>query len=436
MRVYLETTGCRLNQSEVETLARQFRQAGHQIVHQPEDAELCVVNTCTVTRQADRTSRGMIRRLHRANPEAAIVATGCYAHLAPERVQALPGVEWVIDNLAKMRLVPLVLDTEIAPDRFDIEPLARDSAPGALGRTRAFVKVQDGCDNRCTFCVTTIARGPGRSRTDADIVREVQALSAAGYHEVVLTGVHLGSYGHDRGEADGLAQLVRAVLAQTDIPRLRLSSLEPWDLSPGFFDLWADPRLCRHLHLPLQSGCNATLKRMARRTTQAQYRELVQTARARIPDLALSTDMIAGFPGETDAEFETSYTFAREMDFMKIHVFRYSERPGTAAGRLPDKVPNDVKKARSARLRSLSDARAQRFYARFVGREMPVLWEQVTGASEAGYHNAGLTDNYIRVEMAAPAALTNTITTVQVTGLTEHGMLAEPVPAISTRRSE
>jgi threonylcarbamoyladenosine tRNA methylthiotransferase MtaB len=418
MRVYLETTGCRLNQSEIETLARQFRQAGHTVVQAAEEADLCVVNTCAVTREATRSSRNLIRRLNRHNADAEIVATGCYAHLSPDLVKALPGVGWVVDNIQKERLVPLVLDLD--EETFDREPLDREFLPGALGRTRAFVKVQDGCNNRCTFCVTTIARGPGRSRPLEDVIREIQALAAAGYQEAVLTGVHLGSYGHERS---GLSRLVRAILSATDIPRLRLSSLEPWDLSPDFFALWDDSRLCRHLHLPLQSGCDAMLKRMARRTSQASFRALVAAARDHIPDLGISTDVIVGFPGETDDEFETSYDFIRAMDFMKLHVFRYSARAGTAAARMAGQVPEEIKKARSARLLALSDEGAQRFAA-------SLLWEQITGASEAGFHNSGLTDNYLRVDMIAPAALTNTISTVRLTAVTERGLLAEAVPAV------
>ncbi|MBN1202605.1 MAG: tRNA (N(6)-L-threonylcarbamoyladenosine(37)-C(2))-methylthiotransferase MtaB [Anaerolineae bacterium] len=429
MNVYLDTVGCRLNQSEIETLARRFRAAGHTVVPSAAEADLCVVNTCAVTGEAERSSRSVIRRIHRDNPGARIVATGCYAHLSPERVTALPGVARIVNNLDKDRLVSLVNGAAIPAEPFDLEPLLREPGNGALGRTRAFVKVQDGCDNRCTFCVTTIARGSNRCRPADDIVREIQALAAAGYQEAVLTGVHLGSYGHDHGERDGLLHLVQSILAQTDVPRLRLSSLEPWDLSPRFFELWANARLCRHLHLPLQSGCDATLRRMARRTDQASFRALVGAARAAIPDLALSTDIIAGFPGETDAEFEASTAFVREMDFMKLHVFRYSARKGTAAARMPSQVPARVRKERSARLLALSDEGARRFFARFAGRDMPVLWEQVTGASEAGFRNTGLTDNYIRVEMDAPAALTNTITRVRLVEVTGQGMRAVIAPA-------
>lgn len=431
MRVYLETTGCRLNQSEIETLAQQFQQAGYTLVHTAEEADVCVINTCAVTHTASRTSRGMIRRLHRANADADIVATGCYAHLSPDVVEALPGVAHVVDNVDKERLVPLVTGIDDLPSEpFDHEPLDREITPGALGRTRAFVKVQDGCNNRCTFCITTVARGAGRSRSIEDVVREVQMLAARGYQEAVLTGVHLGSYGHDRGARDGLVQLVRALLAATDMPRLRLSSLEPWDIVPDFFTLWENPRLCRHLHLPLQSGCDATLKRMARRTSQTAFRALVEAARTQIPDLAISTDIIVGFPGETEDEFAQSVDFVRAMEFVKLHVFRYSRRAGTAAARMPDHVPHDVKKQRSAQMLALSDAGAQHFAARFVGRDLPVLWEQVTGASEAGFDNAGLTDNYLRVTLTAPTALTNTITTARIAEATGTGLRAESVSAL------
>lgn len=433
MRIYLESTGCRLNQSEIETLGRQFERAGHEVVHSAEAADVCVVNTCAVTQEATRTSRMLLRRLNRANPSAQIVATGCYAHLAPETVGALPGVTQVVDNLSKDRLVSLILGQPGPIDPFEREPLEREFRPGALGRTRAFVKVQDGCDNRCTFCVTTIARGPGRSRTVDEVIAEVNYLVAAGYQEVVLTGVHLGSYGHDRGQREGLMGLVQALLARTEIPRLRLSSLEPWDISPTFFELWGDSRLCRHLHLPLQSGCDATLKRMARRTSQASFGALVERARAAIPDLALSTDVIVGFPGETEAEFESSYQFVRAMDFMKVHVFRYSPRPGTAAARMPDQVSAEAKRERSARMLALSDEGGRRFRQRFIGRVLPVLWEQIAGATERGFQNVGLTDNYLRVVLEAPDVLTNRIESVRVTGVTESGLVGERCAAVQPK---
>lgn len=403
MRIHLRTLGCRLNQSEIETMARRFRQQGHEIVDDPALADQIIVNTCAVTEDASRASRRLVRGLNRENDAADITVTGCYAQIAPDQIAVLPGVARVIDNGAKDRLVTAITGQEIEP--FDLEPISRDT-PTHLARTRAFVKVQDGCDNACTFCVTTIARGAGRSRSLADVIGEIHLLTAMGYQEAVLTGVHLGSYGQDRGEQDGLIALVRAILSETDIPRLRLSSLEPWDLTPDFFELWQNPRLCPHLHLPLQSGCDATLKRMLRKTTQAQFGALLQAARSAIGDPCITTDVIVGFPGETDAEFAVSEAFIRAMDFAGMHVFRYSKRPGTAAARMRGHVPEAVKKARSERLIALSAQMERRYAERYLGATRPVAWEHVSGATQDGFVNVGYTDNYIRVTALHPRALT------------------------------
>jgi threonylcarbamoyladenosine tRNA methylthiotransferase MtaB len=348
--------------------------------------------------------------------------TGCHAQLSPDDVAVLPGVARVVGNLDKDALVEKV--TGIAVESFDREPLERDK--GASGRTRAFVKVQDGCDNACTFCVTTVARGAGRSRSVAEVVNEIRYLHALGYQEAVLTGVHLGSYGHDLDDQHSLANLVRAILVDTDIPRLRLSSLEPWDLSPEFFDLWANPRLCPHLHLPLQSGCDATLKRMLRRTSQASFRALVDAARQRIPDVSITTDAIVGFPGETDDEFAASERFIQQMNFAGMHVFRYSKRPGTAAARMRGHIAEAVKKERSARLLSLSQKGERRFAERFVGKNLSVLWEQVAGATEDGFINVGYTGNYIRVTCIHPRALTNNVITVRMERYVDGQMRVTP----------
>lgn len=435
MRVYVDTLGCRLNQSEIESLARQFERAGHTVVRVAEEADLCVVNTCAVTGEAEHKSRQLIRRIARAAPQVRIVATGCYAHLAPDRVQTLPGVSQVINNFDKDRLVALVAPAVVplspgaggrvraTAELFDREPIGRDYVPGAYGRTRAFVKVQDGCDNRCTFCITTMARGPGRSRPLAEVVAEVQAMAVGGYQEVVLTGVHLGSYGHDRGERDGLKRLVAALLADTDIPRLRLSSLEPWDLDEGFFELWANPRLCPYLHLPLQSGCDRTLRRMARRTTCASFRRLVEAARAAIPDLALTTDLIAGFPGESEDDFRASYAYVASIGFAGLHVFPYSARPGTAAARMRNQVPHRVKEARCQALMALGREMGRAFRQRYVGRTMEVLWENATGADEHGWRWSGLTPNYLRVEVTSREVLHNRVTPVRLVALREDNIL-------------
>lgn len=251
MKIYLDTIGCRLNQSEIEAYARQFRAAGHTLVACPDQADLVVINTCTVTAEAASDSRQKIRQAARAGVEE-IVVTGCWSTLNPQQAAALPGVRYVVPNAVKDTLVPDLL--HIPVDALDLEPVEREPIPGARLRTRAFIKVQDGCNNRCTFCVTALARGGGHSRPVAEVLADIRAALRGSAQEIVLTGVHLGSWGHDFAPSQRLDTLVQAILKQTEVPRLRLSSLEPWDLDENFFRLWEDPRLCRHLHLPPAVG--------------------------------------------------------------------------------------------------------------------------------------------------------------------------------------
>jgi threonylcarbamoyladenosine tRNA methylthiotransferase MtaB len=416
MKVYLDSIGCRLNQAEIEQYARQFRKAGHTLVAHAEEADLAVINTCAVTNAAASDSRQKIRQAARAGVNEVIV-TGCWSTLKPDPAASLPGVSQIVPNLEKDRLVPNLL--RVPAEIFEQEPLERELIPGARLRTRAFIKVQDGCNNRCTFCVTTLARGEGRSRPVDEIIRDVHSARQGedGALEIVLTGVHLGSWGHDFERRMHLRQLVQAILNETDVPRLRLSSLEPWDLDVEFFSLWQDKRLCRHLHLPLQSGCGTTLRRMARKTTPDSFAELVQAARAAIPGIAITTDVITGFPGETDEEFEQSLAFIRQMQFAGGHAFTYSARPGTAAARMPGQVPVQVSKERNARVREAFSQGAQAYKTSFVGQVMPVLWESATGLGAGGWHLSGLTDNYLRVNAMAPRQLWNQITPVRLTGL-------------------
>jgi threonylcarbamoyladenosine tRNA methylthiotransferase MtaB len=420
MKIYLDTVGCRLNQSEIETYARQFRAAGHELVPEPAEADLTVINTCAVTAAAAADSRKKIRGAARAGSRE-IVATGCWATLNPEGAQALPGVQQVVLNAVKDELVPRVL--QFSPETFDLEPLVRQPVPGGRSRTRAFVKVQDGCDNRCTFCVTTLARGPGRSLPVEAILADIRAALAGGAQEVVLTGVHLGSWGQDFGNPRKLRDLIETVLTEAPIIRLRLSSLEPWDLDDDFFTLWQDQRLARHLHLPLQSGSAATLRRMARKTTPNDFARLVAAAREHIPEVAITTDVIAGFPGESESEFNESLAFVSQMNFAGGHVFTYSARPGTAATRMSDQVPSAIRKERNALLREVFEQSATLYQSRFVGKRLAVLWESSSKVEADRWRISGLTDNNLRVTAQAPRQLWNQITPVQLTGLGDGGLV-------------
>jgi threonylcarbamoyladenosine tRNA methylthiotransferase MtaB len=409
MKIYLDTIGCRLNQSEIESMARGFRAAGHEIVTSAGMADMAVVNTCAVTNEAASDSRGKIRHIARAGVNE-IVATGCWATLQPGQALGLPNVHRVIANGRKDHLVADVLD--LHQESFEREPIARQPLPGLHRRTRAFIKVQDGCDNHCTFCVTTIARGEGRSRPVADVVLDIQSALAGGTKEIVLTGVHLGSWGYDFNLH--LKDLVKVILRETAVPRLRLSSLEPWDLDADFFSLWSDRRLMPHLHLPLQSGCESTLKRMARKTTPGSFRELLCAARVVMPDVAITTDIIAGFPGETEDEFAESLAFAREMNFAGGHVFSYSPRPGTGAEKMKGQVKSEVRKRRNQVLREALDESAKVYSQRFVGQTMPVLWESVSEMGEWGWQMEGWTENYLRVSAFAPSPRWNEIDRVTI----------------------
>lgn len=397
MKIFLDSVGCRLNQSEIETMARQLVAAGHEVVGKSADADHIILNTCAVTKEATRETRKKVRRFARGNEAVEISVTGCHATLSPDSIAVLPNVRDVVLNKDKAVLVQRI-DPRASIDlpMFDQEPIARDFQAGSFGNTRAFIKVQDGCKNKCTFCITTVARGDGVSRHIADVVTEIQMLAGAGYQEAVLTGVHLGSYGHDFGNMAGLRDLVRMILEHTDIPRLRLSSLEPWEIAPDFFTLWDNPRLLPHLHLPLQAGSDKTLRKMARKTSQASFSELVREARAAIPNLNVTTDVICGFPGETDEDFEVSLQFVEEVGFGRLHVFTYSARPNTAAAKMPGQLPNDIKKARTHRMIALSNKMALDFNEQMVGQKTNVLWEAVAGADENGVKWQGYTDNYVR----------------------------------------
>jgi len=443
MRIYLDQIGCRLNYSEVETLAGRLRAAGHLTVNAPEEAQVVVFNSCAVTAEAGRKSRQRVRQLHRTNPQARIALTGCWATLQPQQASELPGVALVANNEQKELLHTLLepwsaeLDSpddlaRIQPDGTPF-PVAASEADDRARRTRAFIKVQDGCNNKCTFCIVTVARGESRSRDVGQIVAEVQSLAESGVREAVLTGVHLGAYGRDLPEMQrsDLKQLTAAILRDTDIARLRLSSLEPWELADGFYDLWRDwpQRLCPHLHLPLQAGTDRQLRRMARRCTTDSFRMLVEDARAAIPDVVITSDIIVGFPGESDDDFEAGLAFVEEMRFAHAHVFPFSPRAGTHAARYDGHVSKAVKKARSRRMRETVARTGQSERQRFVGDLRPVLWEGEGAPMNdgAGLMWSGLTDNYLRVMAPTPTEmnLRNRIMQVRLSELNGETFLGE-----------
>jgi threonylcarbamoyladenosine tRNA methylthiotransferase MtaB len=417
MKVYLDTIGCRLNQSEIEKMARQFRAAGHEIVASPAAADLVVVNTCAVTAEAGSDSRQKIRQAHKAG-SAEIIVTGCWATLEPDAAQNMPAVTQVYANPHKDDLVSDVLG--IPGQDFDLEPLARQVLPGVHRRTRAFIKVQEGCDNFCTFCLTRLLRGKSTSLPVQEVLQDIRFALEGGTQEIVLTGVQLGSWGLDFDPPSSLAWLVRKILAETEVPRLRLSSLEPWNLDEDFFALWEEPRVCRHLHLPLQSGSSATLKRMGRNVTPETYAALVALARKVSPQIAITTDVIAGFPGENSDEFAESLAFVKAMEFAAGHVFHYSSRPGTPAARLPGQVPGPVRKARSAELRKAFSGSARFYQQRFVGETLMVLWESAVEQPGAGWQMEGLSDNYLRITASSQRNLWNQVSPVLVEAIDEQ----------------
>jgi len=422
MKVYLDMIGCRLNQSEIEIMARQFSTAGHTLVADPADAELAVVNTCTVTAAAAADSRKTIRRIARSGVQR-IIATGCWSSLYPDQARDLLGVTGVVPNMEKETLVSSLLDLDQV--LIDREPLERVLIPGTRLRTRAFIKAQDGCRHHCTFCITTIARGDSWSVSRETVLNEIKAAVRGGTQEAVLTGVQLGSWGKDLNPPLELKDLVLSVLKNTQVSRLRLSSIEPWDVSPALINLIREDRVARHLHLPLQSGSVAVLRRMARAITSDQYAALVNRIREVVPEIALTTDILTGFPAETEEEFTESLDFIQQMNFAAGHVFTYSAREGTPAAEFPDQVPHPVRKQRSALIRDLLAVSAAGYRKRFVGSDQTALWEQVEKGEDGSWKATGLTDNYLRIEAAASEDAWNTFSTVRIIGTTPNGVTGE-----------
>jgi len=408
--VALDSLGCKLNQAEIQSLARKLEAAGYKVVAPDAQADIFILNTCTVTHVADRKSRHLLRQARRRSPKARLIAVGCYAHRSPADLEKIDGVELVLGNDRKTDLPDLLKDPTLQPPA--PFPPAR---PHTARRTRAFLKIQDGCHNYCAYCIVPYVRSNEYCVPADDVLAQINDLLAEGCQEVVLTGTEIGDY--QSGEVN-LTGLISRILSETTLPRLRLSSLQPYHISPELVELWQDVRLCTHFHLSLQSGSNSVLKRMKRRYSTSDYTKAVELICKKVPDVAITTDVIVGFPDETDVEFKESLGFCRSMQFARIHVFPFSPRPGTAAATMPNPLPDSLKKERSNQMLALSKQSVIAFHERFIGKTLDVLWEQQSG----GFWS-GLTGNYIKVYIESSKALANRITPVRLVKLYHGGIL-------------
>ena len=397
--VAFTTLGCRVNQYDTDAMRGLFIQSGYTPVDFDEKADIYVINTCSVTNMGERKSRQLIRKAKRTNEDAYIIVTGCYAQLAPEAIATIDGVNLVIGTNNRHRVVELVEQLESTEKQISIvrnimEQATFEEMPlygNEIDKARAFMKIQEGCNNYCTFCIIPYTRGKLKSRRVEDIVKEAKRLVEHGYHEIVLTGIHLGNYGIELLEKPNLAHVVKALLEIPGLERIRLGSIESVEVSEELVDLMAkDPRFCTHLHLPLQAGSDHILKLMNRHYNLQEFKDLIARLRSRIPGLAITTDIIAGFPGETDEDFEETMRTVEEIGFTHIHAFPYSKREGTPAATMEDQVPEAVKKTRVALLKSLGQKGLQKFAEQMIGKPAETLIER----EEDGYY-LGFTNEYI-----------------------------------------
>ena len=388
--------GCPKALVDSELILTELRTNGYDIVRSYQDADMVVVNTCAVTKEATKKSRKLMNRLHRENPQSKVVVSGCYATLEEQQVAMRSGVDLVINNADKEQLPQKVMDA-FSDNTMPLNAMEPDQSTLFLrGKQRAFIKIQDGCRYRCTFCIVTVARGAERSRSLEDIVSEVNKLHQQGIQEIVLTGVHVGGYGSDIDSS--LYQLVQTLLNDTDMPRIRFASVEPWDLPEEFFALFENKRLMPHMHLPLQSGADSVLRRMSRRCKINDFSSLVEQARSAIPDFNVTTDIIVGFPGETDEEWNQTIKNSELIGFGHIHIFSYSPREGTKAARLDNHVEEAVKKFRSNQLHALADTLKQQFHEKLLNKKVDILWEGQKKNENGRLIFTGYTPNFCKVE--------------------------------------
>jgi threonylcarbamoyladenosine tRNA methylthiotransferase MtaB len=428
MRVAFYTLGCKLNQAETESLANRFGKAGFQIVSPSDGADIYIANTCTVTHIADRKSRHWLRLSRRRNPQALIIATGCYAERKYQELAQL--ADLVIDNKEKEHLLALTQTLSLEGRGLGENETKQSQMPADIVRTRSLIKIQDGCHSPCTYCIVPKVRPYEYSLPASQIINEVKQKVALGYKEVVLTGTKVGSYrdtilNDGEGSSTDLRDLVQRILTSTGIERLRLSSLQPSEISSEFLALWQDERLCRHFHLALQSGSETVLQRMRRSYSLDEYQRTVNLIKEKIPEVAITTDIMVGFPAESDEEFEQSYSFCQQAGFANIHVFPFSPRPETAAAGMPEQTKDKVKQERNHRMLELSRSSRRSFCERFLGQSVPVLWEKETNPRSGIY--SGLTGNYIRVFAGSKKSLSNEITPVKPIEFHNQGMWGELV---------
>ena len=392
------TLGCKLNQAETQQAARELQRHGCTTTDRPARADAYLINTCTITHVADRKARRLIRLAHRLSPGAPVIVTGCYAERDEATLSALPQVQ-VVGNRRKDDAAAAVLSA-IGTSR-----PSSDAGAVSTGRTRAFIKIQEGCDDVCAFCIVPYVRGRERAVPIDDVVELVAERVAEGVQEIVLTGTQPGAYGRDRTDDTSAAKLIQALLSRTDAARIRYSSIQPQDITSEFLACWEDPRMCRHFHLALQSGSDAVLSRMRRRYTASEFREAVRTIRAIVPEASITTDIIAGFPGETPSDHQDTLRLMQNVRFTDVHVFPYSERPNTSGSLLEDDVPAADKRARAAELRELGATHRAEALEACVGAVGSVLFESA---------HAGLTDTYLPVQISRMSDLTNQIRSVRI----------------------
>ena len=418
--VAIHTQGCKLNQADSQTLARQFREAGYLVVDPSSGPDVIVLNTCTVTATADSKARQYLRSTRRRNPNAVVVATGCYAQRAPAELEGMGAVTLVVNNVDKARLVEVVHSASKVAAPEPGRPSQRMAR--RIERTRAMVKIQEGCDQVCAYCIVPKVRGRERSVSPALIVDEINRRVDYGYREVALTGTQLGTYGFDIPGMN-LRDLLWRILNETGVERLRVSSLQAHEITAELMELWWDPRMMRHFHIPLQSGCDAVLKRMRRRYGTRQFADAVSLVRSKCPDSGITTDIIVGFPGESPSDFAASRDFVSDIRFADIHVFPFSPRPGTSASHFGDGVPESEKRERMRQMLDLASCSSNSFRDSMVGSVRPVLWER----SSVSGQWSGLTDNYIRVRTRHDSDLGNRITDTELTGYDGEWMTGEAI---------